>query len=650
MRLRAILFATVALGGAAAGAYMLADAATVYVEEVTQAQLSEALTAAAEDWVDLGTDGLMVIVAGEAPDEAGRIHALGIVRQLVAPARVSDRTSVRTANPVALPAFALELLRNEAEVSLIGLVPEPSGRAAIHAGLDRAGLASGVTDMLDSASQPAPPGWDASLAYALRVLAQLPRAKISVSPGRVTVIATADTDTGRRLLEARLEAERPAEVQISLDISAPRPVITPFAVDYIYADGVGHFTNCAAETVADVVEIGVAARQVGLSGEPDCKVGLGAPSPEWAEAVRHGLAALGEMGSGRFAIRDIEAVLTGPADIDPERLSAIGARLDAELPDVFSLSTVKPPRMETLADGQRIYAPRFNAALAEDGSLRLEGALQNATSRDAVESYAAALFGHDRVTNATVIDPDLPEGWPGRVLVGIAALAELTQGRLEVTPDQVSVSGAGSEPSVNATVAALLTAKVGDGAAVDVHYKAQPIPAPAAGGDPEAFSPIARGGAGSATADPAAVAACAEEIAAILETSSIEFSTGSSEIEAESRGIILAIADVLRACPGASFEIAGYTDSQGRAEVNQRLSAERAEAVAEELRAAELPGLELTATGYGAADPIADNATAEGRARNRRIAFIAAAPATDPDQTEPATENAGDDEDSDGSQ
>ncbi|MER2507899.1 MAG: OmpA family protein [Amaricoccus sp.] len=602
MRLRAILFAVIALGAAGASALGLADAAARRVEQDTGARIDAALRAASASWVRLGTDGLIVELSGEAPDETARLRALAVVKQLVDERRVRDLTSVRTANPVPDPAFALELLRNDDEISLIGLVPEDEGRGTISAGLARAGLSQGVTDMLETAAHPVPAGWTESLEFGLVILAELPRAKISVAPGKIGVISVADSEADRATIEKRLRGERPEAVQLALNISAPRPVISPFAVVYVFENGVGRFATCAAESVADVVEIGVAARKVGLRGEPDCRVGLGAPSPDWAAAVAHGLDALRELGGGRFALRDVEAVLTGPPGVSPEALSRVGARLDAELPDVFALSTIAPGRMKTEAGGEQVYAPRFNAELSDDGKVRMAGALQNATSREAVQSYAAALFGLDRVTNDTVIDPDLPEGWPGRVLVGVAALAELRQGALEVTPDEVSLTGEGNDAEANARVEALLAAKVGGAATVDVRYDA--VAAKAA-----------------VLAARAAPEICAEEIAAILAAGSIQFAPGSAEIEPASQGVILAIADALRGCPRAAFEIGGHTDAQGGAETNQKLSEARATAVAETLRKAAPPLIELSARGYGSERPIADNGTEEGRSRNRRIEF-----------------------------
>ena len=69
------------------------------------------------------------------------------------------------------------------------------------------------------------------------------------------------------------------------------------------------------------------------------------------------------------------------------------------------------------------------------------------------------------------------------------------------------------------------------------------------------------------------------------------------------------------------MEIGGHTDSVGSDGGNQRLSQARASAVLAALRAEDLALPAVTAHGYGEADPVADNATAEGRAKNRRIAF-----------------------------
>lgn len=67
------------------------------------------------------------------------------------------------------------------------------------------------------------------------------------------------------------------------------------------------------------------------------------------------------------------------------------------------------------------------------------------------------------------------------------------------------------------------------------------------------------------------------------------------------------------------IELAGHTDSIGTEEYNQALSQRRVDSVREYLVSQGVDGAKLTARGYGESQPIADNATPEGRARNRRV-------------------------------
>jgi len=69
-------------------------------------------------------------------------------------------------------------------------------------------------------------------------------------------------------------------------------------------------------------------------------------------------------------------------------------------------------------------------------------------------------------------------------------------------------------------------------------------------------------------------------------------------------------------------EVAGYTDNRGTDEYNQNLSVRRADAVRTYLIGKGIPADRLTAKGYGETNPVADNATAEGRTENRRVELV----------------------------
>jgi outer membrane protein OmpA-like peptidoglycan-associated protein len=74
--------------------------------------------------------------------------------------------------------------------------------------------------------------------------------------------------------------------------------------------------------------------------------------------------------------------------------------------------------------------------------------------------------------------------------------------------------------------------------------------------------------------------------------------------------------------PTLTAEIVGHTDNTGSAELNQRLSEKRANAVRDYFTANGIGPDRLTASGMGEKDPIASNETPKGRAQNRRIEFI----------------------------
>jgi len=99
------------------------------------------------------------------------------------------------------------------------------------------------------------------------------------------------------------------------------------------------------------------------------------------------------------------------------------------------------------------------------------------------------------------------------------------------------------------------------------------------------------------------------------------FATGSAQLGPESQDQLQAVAEILRAFPASRLKIGGYTDNVGDAPSNQRLSEARAASVRAALLPLGVAPARLEAEGYGEQFPVADNGTAEGRARNRRISM-----------------------------
>ena len=105
-------------------------------------------------------------------------------------------------------------------------------------------------------------------------------------------------------------------------------------------------------------------------------------------------------------------------------------------------------------------------------------------------------------------------------------------------------------------------------------------------------------------------------------TNNILFETGKATLKPESMAEIQKVADYMKKNPTARFEVQGHTDNQGSDKINDPLSQQRAEAVVKALEGLGCDPFNMRAVGKGSHEPVADNATEDGRAKNRRVEFI----------------------------
>jgi outer membrane protein OmpA-like peptidoglycan-associated protein len=113
----------------------------------------------------------------------------------------------------------------------------------------------------------------------------------------------------------------------------------------------------------------------------------------------------------------------------------------------------------------------------------------------------------------------------------------------------------------------------------------------------------------------------------VLDEAVLHFGNGKDAIPPDGIGAIQKVADSLKAYQGQySLVVTGYTSATGKAAFNKTLSKRRADAVAKVLVDAGIPAGAIQTVGAGADQPIADNKTKEGQARNRRVEIDIKAP------------------------
>ncbi|MBC7164108.1 MAG: OmpA family protein [Roseovarius sp.] len=597
MRLSSILTIGGTFLGAGALCVVAAGFAVSAIEDGSRRAVRDALDARGMHWADVDTDGLQVFLAGTAPTEADRFAALSVAGSVVDAARVLDQTVVEEAEPIAPPQFAIEILRNERGVSLIGLVPATLDRQKLLAEIGDATGNAPVADLLDTADYPAPATWRPALRHAVRSLGLLPRSKISVTAERVEITAMVDSAEEKRRVEIDLARRPPEDVAVALDISAPRPVITPFTMRFVIDERGARFDACSADTDEARERILRAAARAGLSGGADCVVGMGVPTPQWARAVEAAITALAKLGAGSVTFSDADIALLAEAGTDQRLFDDVVGALEVALPEVFALDATLPP----LPDDSAPAAPEFIATLSPEGQVLLRGRVASEQMRETVTSFARARFTSDAVHMTARVAGDMPRDWSMRVLLGLEALSHLSNGAVTVTPEVIEVSGKTGRKSAGAEIAQLLADRLGGAErfSIDVVYHEQL--------DPVASLPSPE--------------VCEARIEEVQRDAKIGFEPGSATIDRAGSAILDAIADILKTCGEIPMEIGGHTDSQGREEMNERLSLERARAVLEELRLRRVLTSTIEARGYGESRPIADNATEEGRETNRRIEF-----------------------------
>lgn len=106
----------------------------------------------------------------------------------------------------------------------------------------------------------------------------------------------------------------------------------------------------------------------------------------------------------------------------------------------------------------------------------------------------------------------------------------------------------------------------------------------------------------------------------------ILFDTNSAVLSAEAGNTLLDLNKVLKKYPSNIIVVEGYTDSTGKADYNKKLSEQRAKAVYDFIVNNGLKTSSISYVGYGIANPVADNSTAAGRAKNRRVQLNITAP------------------------
>ncbi len=221
----------------------------------------------------------------------------------------------------------------------------------------------------------------------------------------------------------------------------------------------------------------------------------------------------------------------------------------------------------------------------------IEGVVPNEASKQAILMSMQSVYGANQVIDKIQVRPvAAPNGWSDSVARVITPeLKKVRQGQLRVRGTQIELNGKVSHlndiQTTTANFQMLIQQPYRFNAQLSVNQAEQKI------------------------------------IDDALKNRIVEFESGSAVLTAAGRQILEEMAVALHKVGGKKVKIIGHTDSSGDGNKNFLLSQERAMAVRNYLIAKNIKAENLSTEGMGSSKPVADNTTAEGRKKNRRIEF-----------------------------
>lgn len=479
----------------------------------------------------------------------------------------------------------------ESQVEIGGYAPSDSAQSRIAANAKSLFKKSTVIDNSDLADG-APDGWPKAVNVALEQLAMLRSGEVDFSGINLSFSGEAADEQTANAVKKRLKLDVPQNYKIIDKIRFPRPDLpqTSGYVMGVVSDGtaVKVIGKVPSEAARSALVEAVKARFANRTVTDETQVAPGAPE-NWQQCVVAGLAALPRLKTGKSILTDLKLSVSGATDdyaasqsVPNDVKAAAGQTCDATTSIAFT--------------GQMKTDLTWKATRDLNGMVNLEGEAPDEPSKQQLADMAQDLYAGSSVADAMKVAGASAEPWMTITRLGIGQLAKLKRGEVALQGKELAVKGAAESEDVANQVRGALRGGVPSGYSVK-----------------DAITVM--------SPDEKAADSCQTLMRQTTARGTINFERAKADLTPDSTATLKALADVANKCPAYKIEIAGHTDSEGTDERNQKLSDRRAKAVGDFLAHGGVDAKRMTTTGYGATRPLADNATTEGRAKNRRIEF-----------------------------
>ena len=255
--------------------------------------------------------------------------------------------------------------------------------------------------------------------------------------------------------------------------------------------------------------------------------------------------------------------------------------------------TVAAPTAAVAATAASASSGPLPAAVASsaDNPVIVAGTVPDEATRVAVLTRLRALYGEARVVDRIEVDNVVaPPNWQSHVVNLLGDdLRQVSGGQLEINGNVVRMQGEVGNEAQRQQLASRMSTSLNRTWTVHNGLRVS--------------------GSKQAVLDQA------------LANRTIEFQSGSANLTAQGIAVLEQMATAMRSIGTARVRISGHTDNVGARAANVALSQSRADAVRRYLESAGIEASRMSVQGLGPDRPVADNSSADGRARNRRIEF-----------------------------
>lgn len=317
--------------------------------------------------------------------------------------------------------------------------------------------------------------------------------------------------------------------------------------------------------------------------------------------------ASGALGGAQVDVSGRTLTLTGTVPDNASRLSLLASArgIPGVARVIDGLTVAGGGTAATAPAASRAFSLMASGA---SGPIVVRGAVSSESAREAILDRLRAAFPGREIQDEMTVASGADADWEASVFAMMPLLGDVSAPSMTAENGVLVLRGTVASEEIKARVEAAAAAAV----LSPYTFRSELIVAgeDASGGQVEA--------SGSSDENVQGAEAALREA---LSIGAIEFESGTNTLTARSREILDAAAEVFARFPSVAAEVQGHTDSQGGDAANQALSQTRAEAVRDYLTGKGATSAQLTPRGYGETEPIADNDTAEGRARNRRVVF-----------------------------